>query len=259
MSEQPVTPPELSEEAWEKTVRETAHDFPYPVTPDIAGAVRRRLYRPRSSRPVLRALAAIFVIALVVTLAVPGVRAAVLEFIRIGAVQIFIGAPTPTATPQSTRTPFGPPHYASVLEMPGEMTFDEALTKVSYPIPLPAYPPDLGMPDRVFVQDSRTPLLTLVWLMPDDPTQVRMSLEVLNEGMFASKYDTKDNGQAVQVDGHVGYWLEDAHLLVYFFKDEEWQRDVNAHVLIWEVDNLTYRLETNETLNEALLIAASID
>lgn len=256
MSEQPVTPPETPEEVWEKTVRETAREFPYPPTPDIASAVRQRLRRSRSPRPVLRALAAVLLIAVVVTLIVPEVRAAVLEFIRIGAVQIIRGVePTPTAIPRATRTPSGPMHYASVLELPGETTLEDAQARLPYAIPLPA---DLGTPDRVFVQEARIPLLTLVWLVPDQPDQVYMSLEILSSEMAATKYDTRETGQAVQVSGQVGYWMTDAHRVVYYYDNNEWQRDVQANVLIWEIDRLTYRMEIDAPLNQALQTAESI-
>ncbi len=256
MSEHPVTPPETPEEVWEKTVRETAREFPYPPTPDIASAVRQRLRHPRSVRPVLRALAAILLIAVVVTLVVPEVRAAVLEFIRIGAVQIIRGVePTSTVTPFATRTSSGPMHYTSVLELPGETTLENAQARLPYVIPLPA---DLDIPDRVFIQEARIPLLTLVWLVPGQPDQVYMSLEILSSEMAATKYDPMDTGQAVQVTGQVGYWLPDAHRVVYYYDNHEWQRDVQANVLIWEIDRLTYRMEIDEPLNQALQIAESI-
>jgi len=256
MSEQPVTPPETPEEVWEKTVRETAREFPYPPTPDIASAVRHRLRHPRSVRPVLRALAAILLIAVVVMLVVPEVRAAVIEFIRIGAVQIIRGVePTPRGTPRATRTPSDPNHYASVLELPGETTLADAQARLPYVIPLPD---DLGAPDRVFVREARTPLLTLVWLVPDQPNQVYMSLEILSSEMAATKYDTMDTGQAVQVNSHVGYWMTDAHRVVYYYDNNEWQRDVQANVLIWEIDRFTYRMEIDAPLNQALQIAESI-
>lgn len=256
MSEQPVTPPETPEEVWEKTVRETAREFPYPPTPDIASAVRHRLRRSRSPRPIFRALAAVLLIAVVVMLVVPEVRAAVLEFIRIGAVQIIRGEePTPTATPFATRTPSGPMHYASVLGLPGETTLEDAQARLPYVIPLPA---DLGIPDRVFVQEARIPLLTLVWLVTDQPDQVYMSLEILSSEMAATKYDTRGTGQSVQVNGQVGYWMTDAHRVVYYYDNNEWERDVLANVLIWEIDRLTYRMEIDAPLNQALQTAESI-
>lgn len=259
MNEQPVTPPELPEEVWEKTVRETAREFPYPPTPDVASAVRRRLSRSRSPRPILRAVAALVLIALVITLTVPEVRATLLEFIRIGAVQIFLSEPTATPTRQATQTPFGPVRYASVLELPGETTLADAQANVPYPILLPDYPSDLGAPDRIFVQPATTtPLLTLVWLVPGQPDQVRMSIEVLTKDMAATKYDTMGTGQSVQVNGDVGYWMTDAHRVVYYYDRNEWERDVQANVLIWEADGFTYRLETIEPLNEALVIANSL-
>ena len=97
---------------------------------------------------------------------IPRARAAIIEFIQIGVVRIFRAEPTPIVPPNqeipSPRVPVtGTPLQTSqplipILErLAGEMTLEEAQKAVSYPIQLPAYPPDLGQPDRIFVQEVR--------------------------------------------------------------------------------------------------------
>ncbi len=97
---------EQSFELLETSLQAAAHDFPYPLTPDIARAVRQRLaMEPRQAamrRMRLAWAAAIAVLILAGLLAVPQVRAAVLEALRIGAIRIFLTEPTPTS-PRSRR------------------------------------------------------------------------------------------------------------------------------------------------------------
>lgn len=245
------------ENAWEERVRQTARDFPYPPTPDIAAKVSRKLVRrPRSL--ILRPLAAVLVMLIVVIVAVPGVRAAVIELIRVGVVQIFVGqAPTATRTPSyfSTSVPF----YESPLDLPGEMSLEEAQAIFPYPIQLLGYPSDLGAPDRVFASPSRKPIVTLVWFRPGGTQAIRFVLELLTDPSVGTKYDETSSGESVQVDGKVGYWVTDAHNVFYYAAGRQWVRQVNANVLVWTQGVVTYRLETDLPLNEALQIAVSIN
>jgi hypothetical protein len=77
--------------------------FPYPSTPDIASAVSSHLRalparQPTKSFARRMAWALVVVIALLAgLLAVPPVRAQVLEFLQIGVIRIFLTQPTPTA------------------------------------------------------------------------------------------------------------------------------------------------------------------
>src|SRR5262245_24724647 len=90
-------------ERLEASLREQAAAFEYPPTPDVAGAVRQRLAaesrRPRwpTAQLAWAMLTILFVLSLL--LAVPQVRAGLLEFLQIGVVRIFPVAPTPTPTP----------------------------------------------------------------------------------------------------------------------------------------------------------------
>lgn len=268
MSEQPVlTPPEQPEDRWENTVRETARHFPYPPTPDLTPALRQRV-RTRRVSPMIWRIAAIILLALLaVVVAVPEVRAAVLNFIRIGVVQIFPLEPTATVLP-GTATP-RPPWYnpgqptplASVLDMPGETTLEEARAALPFSFGLPTYPVDIGEPDHVYLVDHIDKLLTLVWMQPDDPTHVRLILEVLNPRLLVSKFAVTEDSQYVRVKGRSdAIWLPAPHLVVYFFERDRFtlQRVVNASVLIWPEGALTYRMETDLPMGEAIRIAESV-
>ena len=246
-----------------------AGQFPYPATPDLAGSIQQITQSAPTGRIPSRLAWAALVLVIVasVLLAVPPVRAAVLEVLRFGAVRIFLIEPTPVptlppptdghaarpmATPRPTPTPL-----ASLLDLAGETTLAEAEAQVDFPIRLPGYPPDLGPPDQVFLQDFDGPLLVLVWLAPGQPARVRLSLHQLGPGTFAGK-GAPTVIEETSVNDKPALWLEGEHLLTLRNGNFGPRRLVYGHVLLWAEDQITYRLETDLTLEEAVRVAESV-
>lgn len=268
MNEQPIlNPPEPPQEEWETAVHETARSFPYPATPDIAAGVRQRLRsRPRRLNPIWRVAIAAVLVLLIVILAVPEVRAVVLDFIQIGALRIFSVTPTATRAPHSpTPTPgsfFGSQTpLASALDMPGETTLDDARAKSRFQFGLPTYPADLGAPDHVYLQDHGGKLVTLVWASPAGPKQVRFVLEIFDNNILGSKFASTEGSRPVRVNGRPGaLWLPDSSVVAYFFSGGNTllERQVSAPVLVWQDGLLTYRLETDLPMDEAIRVAESL-
>ncbi|MBI5668890.1 MAG: hypothetical protein HZC41_12860 [Chloroflexi bacterium] len=243
-----------ADDQWEAFVRDTARDFPYPPTPDILPAVRQPAQSQLPRRTARWRLAAAVVLsALVAALAVPEVRAAVLEVLRIGAVRIFlVEPPVSTATPAPTVTPGTP---APVLNLPGETSLELARARLKERVRLPA---ELGDPDRVFLQYLGGPVLTLVWLAADDPNTPEWVLQILDRDVSASKEMYRGQPRDVTVNGRPGVWLEDVHEIVFYRITGESRRLVEAHVLVWEINGITYRLETTHALADALRVAESV-
>ena len=80
---------------WEGRVQTLARAFTYPPTPDLS---RSASPWPAAGSSPRWAWATVIMLALLAGLmAVPPVRAAVVEFLRLGAVRIFLAEPTPTA------------------------------------------------------------------------------------------------------------------------------------------------------------------
>ena len=210
MSDRFVAPPELPDEgmeAWETAMRETARFMKYPPTPDIAGSVRHRMTRPNPRMGYWRLAAALVALA-IFSLAVPEVRAFVLDVIRIGAVHIFHIEPTITPATSPTAHPIDP-----VLESTGETTLADAEARFGQSIPLPTYPTDLGTPDHVYAEDVGSLMVTLVWTQPDDPSQVRLVLQLLDEQGLAVKYSPwgAENEEATTVKDRPALWLTAVH------------------------------------------------
>jgi hypothetical protein len=270
---------ERSLERWEAHVQATAGAFLYPPTPDIASAVREHLAeKPRRRLPVRRlAWAAVALVIVVASLlAVPQVRAGLLDVLRIGAVRILLTEPTATATAtpapslltataDTSRTlaptatsPATPTPLTSVLDLAGETTLAEAQAQVGFPIRLPAYPPDLRAPDRVFLQDLEGPALILVWLDPEEPEQVRLTLHELGPGAFVSK-GPPTIVEETTVHGQRAVWTTGPYFVKSRGGSYDNKRLIEGHVLIWTEGEMTYRLETDLALEEAIRIAESLN
>ena len=273
---------------FEERVQRLARAYPYPTTPDVAEKVSARLRGRRSHwrtgpAPIWVWGVALVVLLLVGLLAVPSVRAAVLEFLQIGAIRIFLEETTPSLPPvepsltralpeesetpagfivvHPTRTPSESKILTSVLELAGEVPLEEARAQARFPILLPTYPANLGTPDKVYSQQLEGGRgIFLVWLDPEQPERVAMSLLLLGPGTFAGK-GSPVSVVVTEVNGEQAVWTEGEHLLV--LQTGPNRRDlvqlfVQGHVLVWQQDGVTYRLEGEFDLQEAVRIAESI-
>jgi hypothetical protein len=254
---------------FENRIRSLAERMDYPRTPDIAGVVTARLRR--SSRFTFRKLAWSLTILLVLItslMLIPSARAAILEFIQVGVVRIFRTQPTPLPHPNpqapsiqvpvtATPIPTAQPLIPILRKLAGQMTLEQAQKQVKYPILLPSYPPDLGKPDYVFVQEADGAMTILVWLDPQKPGQVLMSLHFLPAGSWAIKKAEPNVIEETHVHGHYAVWTTGPYVLRLTNGNMEITRLIEGHVLIWENGNVTYRLETALDLKEAVKVAES--
>lgn len=251
-----------------------APHFPYPPPPDIEQRVNRQLTQESAPQPArqLRWGWAIVMVGLVLAglLAVPPVRAALLEALQLGAVRILPAEPTATAAPVSPTAasklsttnppPPQPTPLSSVLDLAGETTLAEAQAQINFTIPLPTYPSDLGQPDRVFVQAFGEPVIILVWLDPDQPDQVRLSLHLLGPNTYAQKMQP-ELVERTEVNGQPALWTLGPYLLQFQNGSTAAThpgRLIDGHTLIWLEGEITYRLETDLPLPEAVRIAESL-
>lgn len=251
-------------ELLEQRLRTAGHALTYPLTPRIADKVTARLHR--SARPRLirgrlaGALIAILILALTLIL-VPPARAALLDFIQIGVVRIFRVQPAPTSTPQFqfpvTATPKAT-FIPSVLQLAGETTLSDAQSNMDFPILLPTYPSDLGQPDRVYLQDAGGAMLVLVWMDRDRPDKVRLSLDEIAPGSWAIGKSQPHLIEETTVNGQRGVWVEGPYMLQVSNGNYEATRLIGGRTLIWTQGDITYRLETDLSLDEAIKIAESL-
>ncbi|HXQ33992.1 MAG TPA: hypothetical protein VN843_08275 [Anaerolineales bacterium] len=265
---------ELERELFEKQLMSIAKGLDYPRTPNIAAAVMTRLRPSTRPRFISRRFAWSLTIILILfssLMSIPNARAAIIEFIQIGIVRIFPRPTEPpmdviqTATPDTsiprTATPSLPSStlIPSLSRVAGKSTLANAQQKVNYSILLPTYPPDLGQPDYVFVQDAEGTMTILVWLDPDRPDQVLMSLHFVPEGSWGIEKAEPRVIEETNVNGQRAIWAVGPYPLRLSNGDLDFTRLIDGNVLIWAQGNMTYRLETNQTLEEAIKVAESLE
>jgi len=216
--------------------------------------------------------AAVLLLVLAGLLSVPEVRAGIGRLLRIGAIEIVPATPTPsvapqpqaselvvTATPHAPRSPRPTPTLRSdLLALAGETTLQRAQEAVRFPLKVPAYPADLGPPDRVFLQDLDGDAVILVWLQPDQPDQARLALFELTSQFIGRKSEPKLLDETT-VNRQRALWMEGPHMLQFLDgRDYGSGRLVTGNVLLWTQNGITYRLESGVEMEEAVKIAESL-
>jgi hypothetical protein len=187
--------------------------------------------------------------------AIPPVRAAIVEFIQIGIVRIFPQNIESTSESVPTVTPA--PSMIPLLEaIIGETTLEEAQEKVDYQILVPS---DFGEPDYVYVYDAAGDMTILVWMHPEQPQSVKLSLHFIPAGSWAITKMGPTIIELTTVNGEQAIWAAGPYpLRVYNMNEMEFTRLIEGQVLIWTEGNITYRLETNLSMEEAVEIAESL-
>jgi hypothetical protein len=194
-------------------------------------------------------------------LAVPTARAALYRVIQLGVVRIFVEPATETppftAVPATSPSPTITPDLRAPLDLQGRTSLAAVRTSLGAAVRLPTYPQDWGEPDLVFLQSVDGLVAVLVWLDPDDPTRADLALHVLGPGTFAGKSNTQLI-QETQVSGQKALWLIGPHALLLRSGEMDYRTLVTGNVLLWQVGEATYRLETDQPLEEAIRIAESL-
>ncbi len=250
-------------------IRETAVTFPYPPTPDIAAQVRHRLASPPPFRQTRLAWAlAVLIMALGLLMAVPQVRAAVIEMVRAGAITIFVSEPTPTAIPDrpDNEEDSGLPPLNSTLSNLAELiTLEDAQSQANFSLRLPA-DHQYGPPDRIYLQEVPDPahpsqdgqLVIMVWLDPVQPEVSRLRLYQIGLDSYGFKQAIRTAVAETRVNGQNAFWIKGGHRISLQIGSEQESYFVESDVLIWVENNITYRLESQLPLEEAVKIAESL-
>ncbi len=252
----------------ERRLLALARELEYPPTPDLAGAVRRRIEAPASpSRPRAprRRLARVLVIAVLLlalaaatTLAVsPAARDSLRDLLDIGGVEI----ETTTAPP--------PPAVRRGPDLGRPTTLAAATAELGF---RPLVPAALGRPDGVFA-DRHPQALNLVY-RPDPPrlphtTTTGVGLLVTElPGRVSGEYLHKvvsvaTRVERLMVDGRPAVWIAGApHFFLYGGRDGrilESELDVAQNVLLLQRGPVVVRLEGAFGEREAVRIARSLE
>lgn len=270
--------PQIPGEPRENRLREIASQFTYPRTPDLGAAVVFRVSARQRPRVHAWQVALIVVLlGLAALLSSPQARALLSGYFRIGPVRILPFRPTPTDTRSPTVTPrpspvsptaaaqsatpspsaTAEPTPVGLRGLAGRTSLKDALDHAPFAVLLPAYPADLGQPDYVFYQPD-VPMVILAWSEPSDPSKLRLSLYAIDSNSpMISKFEPEII-QETAVNGQYALWVRGPYLLELDNGDFDLRRLVDGNTLIWQVKQVTYRLESGLPLAEAKKIAESL-
>lgn len=231
----------------ESALRSLGARLDVPDPPPVTDAVLARLRAPAPRRRTARRLVTVAVAALVALAAAmavsPAVRAAVFDFLRVGAVEIHENQPPPVTPPVTSLDP----------PLPGErdVTLAQARAATGFPLRVPA---GLGDPDTVrLTDDARVVTMTFGGVRVD---QFDGGLDPMFT-KFASAADVHH----VTVDDRPAIWVDRPHPVFWVDRDgvmhEEAAR-LAGSTLVWERDGITYRVEGDLTQARAVALAESM-
>jgi len=237
--------------------RDLATHFDVPEPADVTAGVLARIAAEQPGRRSARiwrtsgttlprlatALVALLLAFGVAAAVSPSVRAAVGSVLRFAGIEVHHGSgpvPNPTGTPL----------------LPGERTVDLATAKSSADFPV-RVPRVLGSPTKVTVSDGTPPRVVSLYY----PTARVDEFDGTISPVF-QKFVIVDKLETVDVNGHAGYWIAAPHEVVYQDRDGVEHTEtarMSTHTLIWQVGDVTLRLEANVSKDAAIAIAASFD
>jgi len=269
-----MTRDRMSEQELDATLADLGERLAYPRPTRLADAVSARLREPRSGRwwdalrsprfafaPVFATLA---VLALVIVLAVPGVRATADDFLHAWGIDIFRvpAIATPAVNP-SPRSGLG-----------ALTTLVDARVRAGFPVRVPS-DARLATPDEVYRDGADAPgarqRISLVYgpragiPLSHEPGVSVLVVEfrgTFDENLIGGKGVGPDTRiESLSVNGGRGLWVEGAPHL-FFYRDpsgiiQTETLRLAGNTLIWEQDGVTFRIEAQVSREDALRIAAS--
>jgi hypothetical protein len=219
-------------------------EIDYPETPDLGGAVRRRLAegrRPAWKRPLVIALAALLV-AVAAVMAVPQARSEILDWLGIGSVTIRYVDDLPKV--EKTQ---------GDLALGERFSLDEARERAQFRVEVPTID-GLEDPD---VYLGRLGQVSFLYGSEEDPRL--LITQIIGTGALEKLLSDETTVERVRVGAAEGAWLEGGeHVLFFPSTGPESQRLVGNTLLLQREDNVTVRIEADISKEEAVRIFRSM-
>jgi hypothetical protein len=229
----------------------------FPPTPDLTARVRERITAERAPRrrvtlfPTRRALVialAVLAVSIGALMAVPGTRAAILEFFGLRGVTIERVDTLPTV-----------PKQTALDDLGSQVSLDEARELADFEVVVPE---QLGEPDEAYFLDFPPGgMVSFVYGSAEEPRALFTQFQATVEDAFFKKVEAGTDIESVIVRGQPGFYLSGApHAFGYLDEDGQFRQEtvrLVGNVLLWERGRLTLRLEGALSRDEALEIARS--
>jgi hypothetical protein len=262
----------LSDRELEATLVAVGRDLAFPEIPDLAAAVVRRLEEEPVRAPVLERAAQVLgfrrpgrrlALALAAVLILGG--AAVAGGLLVRGVRILIAPETTTPPPSPTVS--GP--IGGTLFLGDEVTLAQARQQVDFEVVVPTA---AGLPEPVAYVDDDPSGGRVSLVYPAGPALPRTS--ETGVGMLVMEFRARidvpflekvvheaERVEEVEVGGTPAYWIEGEHTV--FYLDElgqpvEERSRLAGNTLLWQRGQVTFRLESALSKEEAIRIAESM-
>ena len=216
-------------------------ELEFPPAPDLTRAVRARLERRRSLRPLVFAVA-VLVVGIGIAMAVPPARSAILHFFHIGSATVEQVETLPPAEQRPLSAGFGRPVTRSV-----------ALARSHVELRLP----------RGFAPTSfyAQPGLIATFLQYAGKRVLLVELQDDQMGMFKKFVSPGTSVEQVPI-GEFGLWIHGGpHVVMWRSRYGEVRRvetRLAGDVLLWQLRGITYRLEGELDKSQMLALARQI-
>lgn len=239
----------------ERRLAAAAPRYPFPPTPELAGAARARLRerRPTSLARIALVLAVALAALAAATLAIsPGARSGLLDLLdRVPGVHIERRESLPSVGYTQT------PYYGVSLEL------DEAERRFGRPLRFPA---GVGDPDELYVLvELPGDMITAIYGGDGRRAELVFSQwKTSGRDLFYKVLDFNTAAEAVVVAGAAGLWIHGADHGVWYSdpEDPEAQYEMDGYlagnVLVWRTGDVVYRLEADVPKGKALALAESL-
>ena len=101
-------------------------------------------------------------------------------------------------------------------------------------------------------------MIILAWTDPNDSQKALLSLyEIGPGGVIIQKFEPRVIRET-QVNGQYAVWVQGPYMLQLTNGMYDFRRLVEGNTLIWEGGKITYRLESDQALEDTLKIAESL-
>ena len=223
----------------ETALRQLGGEVAFPPTPDLASAIRGQLDRRRfRHRRVTIALVTALVVAIGAVFAVPQARTAILDWLGLRNVSVV----------RVEKLPAVPAH--GNLDLGQRVTLDDAKRRAPWLLV-----PD-GTPDSVWVNKSLPGgKVSLLW---GTPSNVRLLLTEFTGRTYIEKVIDGDTQVERVKIGDAGAWFQGPHVVMFQDRDGRFRESharLARNTLVWQLGDITLRLEGGLTKDEALRIA----
>jgi hypothetical protein len=234
----------------ERALVALGRDLDFPATPDLTGAVRRRLVeRPRQPfwrRRALVVALALLAVAVGAVLAIPDARSTIKDWLGIGNITIRYVEELPSVEKATADLGLGE-----------RVSLDEARERADYSVEVPRVD-DLDDPPKVFFR-AEDQQVAFLYGTEDDPRLLITQAGVGGAVEKIANLNATDT-ELVMVDGALGVWLSGAkHAIFYPGADQEEPFRLVGNALLFENSlGVTVRIEAEVSRDEAIRIGESM-